>query len=717
MVIAAVPASKPTDTVEAFVVSREHLRAVGLALKTRYAMYAKDRRDLELQWAKNLRQYLGEYDSTVVIEAGRSRAYPRITRVKVVSMVSRLMALLFPTGERNWALESSPSPLLDAAQLNTLLQEWAKERPDEPVTDDSLNQAVRAYAARHTQNMEREITDQMKDSALYGAEDYETLVRKVVHSAVLYCMGVLKGPMTVAEQQSRVVLDAAGMPSVVTEQGYRPTFEFVSLWDYYPDLSAKTFSQMDGQFQRHVFSKHQLVTMAGREDFFGDVIKEYVRTKPDGNYTKQTYETELQQIAGSKDVIASRNKYEVIEYWGYISGQQLRDAGVEVKDSAVASDVKATIWVLDDVVIKAQRDPFPEGVCMYHQFVFEDDEVNLCGSGLPPIMRDSQMAVAAAARMLIDNASSVCGPNLEVDLSLLDPTVPVPNVRSFAVWYKNRDGSSGDRRAVQSVSFESHIEELSAVIRMFMDFADKETFVSPMTGGDMENAPSEPMRTASGASMILGATALPFRDIVRNFDRFTVNVIHSLVEWNRIFNAKPEIMGDVRPIGRGATSLIAKEVRAFALDNMANTLREDEALHIDSRELAKQRLLVRDLPLDTLLVSEAESQRRVKLREDQQAQAADLQSQLVQAQIGNTKADTFKATSQARKNLDNADVAVFNAVEQALADGVNPNEIIRFVQHNPTAVIADKGQPGGEGTAAISGMPVAENQGRDGLGG
>lgn len=710
MAIAAVQ-TNDTATVETFIVNREHLRAMGMQLKTRYALYNKDRRDLELQWTKNLRQYLGEYDPSVTIEAGRSRAYPRITRVKVVSMVSRLMALLFPTGERNWALESSPSPTLDQAQLNAILQEWAKEQPDAPVTDESLNQAVRAYAARHTQNMEREITDQLKDSAAYGAEDYETLVRKVVHSAVLYCMGVLKGPMTMAEMQSRFVIGADGMPTVVTEQAYRPTFEFVPLWDYYPDLSAKTFAQMDGQFQRHVFSKHQLVTMATREDFFGDVIREYVRVKPDGNYVKQTYETELQQLAGSKDVIASRNKYEVIEYWGYISGQQLRDAGVEVKEEDLASDIKATIWVLDDVVIKAQRDPFPEGACMYHQFVFEDDEVNLCGSGLPPIMRDSQMAVAAAARMLIDNAASVCGPNLEVDLSLLDPTVPVPNVRSFAVWYKNREGGTGDRQAIRSVSFDSHIEELSAVIRMFMDFADKETFVNPLTGGDMENAPSEPMRTASGASMILGATALPFRDIVRNFDRFTVNVIHSLVEWNRIFNAKPEIMGDVRPIGRGATSLIAKEVRAFALDNMANTLREDEALHIDSRELAKQRLLVRDLPLDTLMVPATESERRMKLREDQQQQSADLQNQLLQAQIGNMKADTFKATSQAQKNLDNADVAVFNAVEQAIADGVDPNAIIEFVSRNPTAVVSNEGQPGGQGTASISGMPTVPNQG------
>lgn len=698
-------------------ISRDHLGRLGKKLRDRYAAYARDRQSLEQQWAKNLRQYLGEYDGGVQIEQGRSRAYPRITRVKVVSMVSRLMALLFPTGEDNWSLESSPSPDLDAEQLNNVLQEWAMEQPDAEVTDESLNQAVRSYAAKQTDNLRREITDQLKDTATHGAEGYEALVRKVVHSAVLYCMGVLKGPMTTERALSRIVIDEMGRPTVQTDVGFRPTFEFVPLWDYYPDLSATSFAQMDGQFQRRVFSRHQLTELAGRSDFFGDVIRDYVRDHRDGNYTKQGYENELQQIkGGSRDALGSRNKYEVLEWWGYVSGQDLHDAGIDVTDAELTRDMRATLWILDDVVIKAQRDPFPEGVRMYHQFVFEDDEVNLCGSGLPPIMRDSQLAVAAAARMLIDNAAAVCGPNLEVDLSLLEPGTDVATVRAFAVWYKKHEGGGGNTgRAIQSVSFDSHIPELSSIIRLFMDFADKETFVSPMTGGDMENAPSEPMRTASGASMILGATALPFRDIVRNFDQFTISVIHSLVAWNRLFNMDTRIVGDIRPIGRGATSLIAKEVRAFALDNMANTMREDEAMHIDSRELAKQRLLVRDLPLDQLMVPEAESQRRMQQAEEQRAAVAQQQQALFEKQTAQISADTFKAISQAQKNLDNGDVTVFKAILEAVAQGVDPDEIIRYISRNPTAVVSNQGQPGGAGTASISETPAGGGQGPVGL--
>ena len=41
----------------------------------------------------------------------------------------------------------------------------------------------------------------------------------------------------------------------------------------------------------------------------------------------------------------------------------------------------------------------------------------------------------------------------------------------------------------------------------------------------MAQAPSEPMRTAAGASMLRGDAALPFKDIVRSFDTFAAITI------------------------------------------------------------------------------------------------------------------------------------------------------------------------------------------------
>lgn len=673
------------------------LNALGDKLSKRFLEFKNDRSAAEATWLKNLRQYLGEYDPEMLqkMQPDRSRAYPKLTRVKVVSMVSRLMSLLFPTSEKNWGLHASKSPTFDVETVQQIVGAWEQTNQGAALDKKELKRILGRAAAIMAEKMELEIDDQLMDIGGSAAMDYVALVRKVVFSAVLYGPGILKGPMTIMRKQGVYDVTATGVE--VSEQDVlRPYYEFVPCWDYYPDLSAKTFDQMDGRFQRHVMSRHQLRQLADRSDFMGDRIKKYLVEHTDGNYKQFTYEAELDKSSSSGGVKGQRRKFEVIEFWGYVFGHELRGAGVDIKDEDLSDEVRATLWMIDDVVIKAALDPFPAGVSMYHEFVFEEDEVNLMGSGLPPICRDSQLGVCAATRMLIDNASVVCGPQLEVNLDVVRIDQDTKGVQPFKVWYTEGGVSGASGQAVRNITIDSHISELMSITDMFMAFSDKETFVSPATNGDMENSPSEPMRTSSGASMILGNAALPFRDIVRNFDRFTMSVIHSLVEWNTLFNADADVKGDLQPVARGATSLIAKEVRAMALDNLALTLREEEAMFIDMKELAKARISVRDLPLDRLLLSDEEVARNQQVAAQKAQQQEDLQNESINANIRKVLADAYKATSQAQKNLDGSDVAVFNAVLNSLREGMDPNVVKGFVANPADPAVQ---QPAGPGVA------------------
>jgi len=680
------------------------LKALGVRLLTRFNDYKRERREVEVQWLRNLRQYLGQYDPEILekIEPDRSRAYPKLTRIKVVSMVSRLMALLFPTSEKNWGLQASKSPTFAANTVQQVLDVWAQSNPNAQITKKELDRILKKAASIMAEKMEEEIDDQLMDIGGSAAMDYVALVRKVIFSAVLYGPGILKGPMTVSRRQGVYQITASGV-MVSEEDVLRPYYEHVPCWDYYPDMAAKTFAQMDGQFQRHVFSRHQLRKLADRNDFLGDRVKRYLETHQDGNYRRETYESELKVLGGANNVKDNGRKFEVIEYWGYVFGHELRAAGVQVADNKLSDETRATIWMVDGEVIKAAADPFPDGVQMYHEFVFEEDEVNLMGSGLPPICRDSQLGVCASTRMLIDNASVTCGPQLEVNVDLLRLDQDTKGVKPFKVWYREGDGQAAATPAVRNITIDSHIPELMQMVDLFMGFADKETFVSPATNGDMENSPSEPMRTSSGASMILGNAALPFRDIVRNFDQFTMSVIHSLTEWNRLFNPNEDIKGDLQPVARGATSLIAKEVRAMALDNLATTLREDEAVYIDMRELARSRISVRDLPTERLMLSDDDVQKKQDAAAQKQQQQEALQEEALRATIRKELADAFKATSQAKKNLDGADAAIFNAVMAAIEKGLDPDVIKRFAQEPPAATVQQPpvaGLGAGQGVAA-----------------
>src|SRR5579863_5894062 len=89
----------------------EGLRQLGSKLDFLFRQYVADRRIAELRWLRNERQYLGIYDPEVEKEfsANRSKAYPRITRVKCISVLARLMNLMFPGNERNWEIKASPT--------------------------------------------------------------------------------------------------------------------------------------------------------------------------------------------------------------------------------------------------------------------------------------------------------------------------------------------------------------------------------------------------------------------------------------------------------------------------------------------------------------------------------------------------------------------------------------------------------------------------------
>jgi hypothetical protein len=228
--------------------------------------------------------------------------------------------------------------------------------------------------------------------------------------------------------------------------------------------------------------------------------------------------------------------------------------------------------------------------------------------------------------------------------------------------------------AVRSIAFDSHIDELLKVTDLFRGYADAETFVNPATGGDMQKGPSEPFRTAAGASMLQGQAALPFKDVVRNFDVFTESVIGSLVLFNKHFNQKASIKGDFQVVSKGSTSLIAKEVRGMGIDEMVNSLQPEERIYYDWRKLAKERVAVRDLD-PAVLVDDAEAKRR----EEAQAAAARENSERVaeaaRAEVRKTLAEAVKNLTQADKNQAGAEAATYNAILLGLEKGVAPDEV------------------------------------------
>ena len=644
-------------------VDQEKKRNLGKRLSGTFSSYEKDRKELEEQWLKNLRQFRGVYDPEIekLIDEDRSKAYPKVTRTKVVGTVARLMEMLFPQTDKNFKVDPSPLPTLSEADLQKVLDavSAAAAEAQSQVTDEMIERAIWYFAKAKAERLTLEIEDQLDEI------DYVSLARGVVFSAVLYGPGILKGPMVVKTEGRSWTKDPyTGQYKAVSVTKKQPYFERVAVWDWYPDLSAKSLESMDGSFQRHVMSRSQVLALTKRPDFDKEAIEGWLASNSTGNFKERHWEVALRTRGDRSNITdLSGRKYEVIEYWGRVSGHELSACGINVPQEKLGAEVECNIWLLNDVVIKAILNPYDEKARMYHVFIYEEDDINLLGVGLPVVLRDSQLAIAEASRMILDNSSAVCGPILEIDPSVLLPGQSL-DIHAYKAFLREQ-GADPAQRGVQTVQVDSHIAELSGVIELFMQFADTEAALPPPALGDTSKSGKEPFRTSSGTSMLLGAAALPIRDTVRNFDKFTVSFIDSLVAWNMEFNPNQSIKGDFTTVPRASTSLVAKEVRGINLDQFLVTLTPDEKVYLSTKKTLIERMKVRDLPLDILEEEDVVKQKLAESARNAEARAA-AQDAMLKAEIRGQVAAAFKDLMLGLKAQAGANADTFNSLVEGL---------------------------------------------------
>lgn len=702
------PASQPSATsalTAPLKLNSGALRSLGQTLQSRFVQYRNERRLAEIQWTKNERQFKGIYDPEIdaAIDKNRSRAYPKLTRVKCVSMLSRIMNMMFQASDKNWTVKASPMPDLTQEDLQTVLDGLMQQNPDvNTITADQINYAICEFAKKRAKNLEIQIEDQLSSMGGPTADGYERLCGKVLASGIKYGGGVLRGPF-VDEQKQRSWQIADGKLVAIEKTVYAPVYEFIPVWDYYPDISARSLGQMDGQFIRRVMNRQHFMELKKRSDFFADQIEEVARTMPNGNYKREAYETELRAMGPQINTPQNMTgKYECIVWDGIIASVDLEKIGINVPEKYAQDAVLAQVWMVDGVVIKAEVNPWvtlvddQRTIKQYHHFIFEEDESFILGNGLPNIMRDSQLGLSAATRIMLDNAS--VQRVFEVNTQVMVPGQDVTSIQPDMVVYRDDDSpATMNVPMIRPVTMPQVSAENQNLVNMFQSFADQETFVGPATGGDMQRGPSEPFRTAAGASMLRGDAALPFKDVVRNFDVFTESVIGSLILFNAKFNPSEDIRGDFTPVARGATSLMAKEVQGMQLDNLATTLTDEEKPYLNPRALLRARLSTRDIDPHDVVYDDTKCD-QIDQQNAQKAQKLEEQAaQMTQAQVRKLLSDTLKNIAQANKNSAGAEAQIANVVLSALEKGLNPD----MLAANPTGDQNGANNTAGEANAGV----------------
>lgn len=627
--------------------SKSH--SLGSEMLREFSQAMNDRILTEQRWLKDLRQYRGQYEpeEEAAIGPNRSKSFLRKTRVKVKTVNARIVDMLFPAGkEVNFKVGPTPVPSVSAMQKKQIVQQLAQAFQAEP-TKQQIDQAVRDAAEKAAKGMSMRIEDQLSECR------YKDVAKRVINSGNLYGTGVLKAPLVERKIRERFI-EQNGRWKIVTEEYTVPFVDFVPLWRLYPDMAATTLEECRYIYERHLMTRTAMLKLAKRKSFSGQKILDWVNSNINGHFIPRYYDAELKLIGDRQATQQSNNgQFEVLERWGWLSAQKLRDAGVKVPKDREDEDFFCNIWCLPNgEVIRAAIQPINGVTWPYHFYYFDKDETSLFGEGLASIMRDDQKMLNAVVRMILDNAAITAGPMLEVMTHLLAKTEKIDEVFPFKVWMRNREDPGTS--AVRVIDLPSNLEELTALFQLFDNNADEVSVVPKYTSG--ENPRDGAAGTASGLSMLMAAQGVAIKDLIVSFDEgITKPFIQALYRWNMQFTKDNSIKGDFNVVALGASSLMAKEIRAQQLDQFSATLAPEDAQFVKRHQLITQRAEAHDLTDIVKTQEEVDAENN----SPQAQQAAQMQQMQMDLQMKQMQATVAKLSAEVSRIL--ADAARIDA--------------------------------------------------------
>ncbi len=530
------------------IIDESEIYALGSRLYKRFTYWRDRKRKIEEQWLKNLRAYNSVYDADVraAFDPNGSQQYIGITRMKTTAAYARLVDIFFPAnGHKFWGIKPTPYPTLDKEIWDE--DDFVDEEEGIPLTDEEI-------LCETTSRMSERINDQLVEN------DADTLIRAAIKDACTFGSGVIKAGMVRVERKKNWV-KGVGEWEMVQEDHIVPGMTQPSPFDVYFDVNASSADKSIGTYERHVLNKEETRDLKELAGFREEMIDELIADYPNGNHNREHHEIERQSL-GNIQHFDSSGYYEVLEYWGYVDGQDLRDAGMDVDDDQLKEGYMANIWISGHKVIKILIDDSIIKGKKYYVFPYEQISNQLWGVGVPEIMMDSQDVLNAAFRRLLDDVA-MTGNQLEINVDRLDDrsVANANKIKPWKIWY--RSGGDEAHNAITVHKVPSIGSDLIKIIELVRNFIDDETNLPSLISGQPSQAGQPGAETASGMSMLMGAAQVVIKSVVKNIDDFLIKpLIQSYYSFNMEWSNDDDIKGDMKIHALGSVILVAKEIQS-----------------------------------------------------------------------------------------------------------------------------------------------------------
>jgi hypothetical protein len=580
------------------------------------------------------------YSPTVLAkirEYGGSETYIGTVAVKCMAAESWLSDIMLPPDDKPWELLATPIPSLpdDAVAMivDLVTQKTAEMQalgqvvtPDVAfrMADEMRERQLKLLkeeAEARAKRMENVIEDQLVDGK------FQSAMRDFIQNFVQTPAGIIKAPVV----RKRKMMEWGQNHEPIINDAYVYECESVDPLDFYPSPRMKPDGLNDGYIiERMMLTRKELVAFKDvpgvSNEAIDRVLDESGRNGIRNYLSVDSSRDNLSGRTSQQQTTHSDAEFEVLEFWGSVSGDMLIEWGMEDGVEPTA-EYEVVARKCGNHVIHAMVNPDPLGRRPYHVASFKRDASSVWGESLPEILTDIQEINNSIIRHFQNNQAFAAGAQVAVDASKLAAGMDFKKAWPGKVWAfeKLNDGTV----PIQFFQARSNIEATIRSYTFFDTIADDISGIPKYTYGNGDGEKGGAGSTASGLSMLMGNANKRIRDVVTTADiRIIKEVIEAFFVLNMLNHPDANIKGDVQIQARGALSLMVKEQvqqrRGQFLASTANPI-DMQIMGVEGRaRLLREVAKTLNLPDGAVVPDELELQRR--LAEQQQAAAAQQQA-------------------------------------------------------------------------------------------
>ena len=561
-----------------------------------------------------------------------SKAFVNATRPKIQTAVALLMPILCPPGDEAWTIDPDPDTV-DPAHALLLLEQKV---PIDQIRD-AMFQAAGAKADRLNQKISK---------GMHFARFSDKTVR-FLFDLCLFGSGIMMGPMPVPNPEAfppntpdtgASLWDVlAGFEKTTAKKkmkkGYEklidaglldevmPNMTVISPLDFYPDAGAYSIEQARRCTYRMVLGKGQVMEMLEDPTFRQEEVKKVLDNYPNGIYNPTYWETAVNSLNKQPNQTMPNGRYVCFQWWGWLTGEDLHKAGAKsIPMERFHERCMAQVWVIGNQCVKVAVSELHENRLPFYVCPYSYAPNTIWGIGPAEMMFDSQDAINACERSIMDNMALVSAPQVVVDCSQLADPTSILEIKPRRIWAVR--GIAGvTTRPVEFFVPDCQLGQILTVQQNEERLAQEQTGLPNFLQG--MNGPGTHNRTSEGANLQFNNSISSLKTVVYNIENnIIVPLINNMVRFYQIYSRDPQIQGNFRVNVHGVRGLLARESLISSVNDllMAVGNMPSEAGRLKMSNVFKTYLRYGGFTNDDFVYSDSEYAEIEKAKQDQERQ-------------------------------------------------------------------------------------------------